>query len=105
MVDATKFFGGEYLKAADISGPTKLTIREANETTLPDGKTKIVVEFDEIEKGLVLNKINTTRIAKWTGSIMTEDWPGKTITLVKDTVEYDGEDVPCIRVLKKEEVA
>ena len=100
-MDSTEYFGGNYLKASDIKEPTALTIKEIKEDEL-SGKKKLVVYFDETEKGLVLNKINTTRIIKQADSKMTEDWPGKRITLVKDSVEYDGEDVPCIRVKKKE---
>lgn len=104
MVDATDYFGGNFLKASDIKEPTTLTITKIKEQELED-KKKLVVYFDEIEKGFVLNKINTSRIIKWNGSKMTEEWPGTKITLLATTVEYDGKDVPCIRVKKKEEEA
>lgn len=103
MVDATGYFGGNYLKAVDIREATQLTITRAQEEEMPDGRKKIVVYFDEVEKGLVLNKINTTRIIKWTGTPETDEWAGTRITVVKSTVEYDGEDVPGIRVKRKPE--
>lgn len=104
MVDATEYFGGNYLKASDLKEPLKLTITKVSEAVLGDRK-KLVVYFDEFEKGLVLNKINTTRIIKWANSKQTDNWPGTSITLYADMVEYDGEDVPCIRIKKKEEEA
>jgi len=102
MVDATDYFGGNYLKASDIKEPTALTITKVKEQQLEDRK-KLIVSFDETDKGLVLNKINTNRIIKWAGSKETDNWAGTKITLLATTVEYDGKDVPCIRVKKKPE--
>ena len=104
MVDANDYFGGSYLKASDITQETALTIKEAKVEQLGD-REKIVVYFDEVEKGLVLNKINTSRIAKQLESSLTEKWPANKITLYATEVEYDGKDVPCIRVKKQEEGA
>ena len=104
MVDANNYFGGSYLKASDIKKETALTIKEAKEEQLSD-REKIVVYFDEVEKGLVLNKINTSRISKQLGSSETDEWPGNKITLYATEVEYDGKDVPCIRVKKPQEEA
>lgn len=101
MVDATNYFGGSYLKASDIEKPTSLTMKEAKVEKLDD-REKIVVYFDEIEKGFVLNKINTSRISKQVGTSETDEWPGNKITLIATEVEYDGKDVPCIRVEKQE---
>ncbi len=102
MVDANDYFGGSYLKASDITEPTPLTIKEAKVEQLGD-REKIVVYFDEVEKGFVLNKINTSRISKQVGSSETQKWPGNKIILFATEVEYDGKDVPCIRVKKQEE--
>ena len=105
MSDATECFGGNFLKAEDIKGETRLTIKSAKVDEMPDGKNKPVVQFDEIEKQLVCNKINTNRIIEWAGSKMTENWAGTIITLYVSSVEWDGKDVPCLRVKKKEEPA
>lgn len=104
MVDATDYFGGNYLKASDIEKPLSLTITSTKVQRLED-RDKLIVHFDEVEKELVLNKINTNRIIEWSGSKDTDNWPGTKITLLATTVEYDGKDVPCIRVKKKEEGA
>lgn len=104
MVDANNYFGGSYLKASDIRATTNLTIKEAKVEKLDD-REKIVVYFDETDKGLVLNKINTSRITKQLGTSETEEWPANKITLIATEVEYDGKDVPCIRVQKQEELA
>jgi len=104
MVDATDYFGGNYLKASDIKEPLSLTITSTKVQRLED-RDKLIVHFDEVEKELVLNKINTNRIIEQNGSKDTDNWPGTKITLLATTVEYDGKDVPCIRVKKKEEGA
>ena len=101
MVDANDYFGGSYLKASDIKKPTTLTIKETRIEQFND-REKLVVYFDEVDKGLVLNKINSTRISSIAGSSETNEWPGAKITLFATEVEYDGKDVPCIRVKKKE---
>ena len=101
MVDANQYFGGNYLKASDIEGELTLTITDVKVEQL-DEKTKLVVHFSETDKQLVLNKINTTRIIKHMGTSETDKWPGNRITLVRSEVEYDGKDVPCIRVKRKE---
>jgi hypothetical protein len=102
MVDANNYFGGSYLKASDVKQETALTIKQAKIEKLDDRK-KIVVYFDEVEKGLVLNKINTSRITKQLGTSETDEWPASKITIFATEVEYDGKDVPCIRVKKKTE--
>lgn len=101
---ATEYFGGEFLKAEDIKQPMKLTIKKVEEREY-DEKKKLVVLFDEIDKVFGLNKINCSRIIKWAGTEETDNWPGTVITLVKSSVEFDGKDVDCIRVQKKEEAA
>ena len=68
-------------------------------------KQNLNQRIKEVEKELVLNKINTNRIIEQNGSKDTDNWPGTKITLLATTVEYDGKDVPCIRVKKKEEGA
>ena len=103
MVDATDYFGGNYLKASDIKEPITVTITTVKVQEL-EGKNKLIVAFDEIEKTFVLNKINTNRIIEWAESKETDQWPGTKITLLAATVEYDGKDVPCIRVKKRPEV-
>lgn len=105
MSNALDCFGGNFLKAEDIKQETRLTIKSATIEEMPDGRSKPVVTFDEIDRKLVCNKINTTRISEWAGSSMTENWSGIVITLYTGSVEYDGKDVPCIRVKKKGEAA
>jgi hypothetical protein len=59
-----------------------------------------VLFFREEEKGLVLNKTNTTIIAKLYGDD-TDDWVGKPVTLYATEVQFQGDMVDAIRVRNK----
>ena len=62
-----------------------------------DGEEKPVLRFNEAKKGLVLNRINSTTIQELYGPETTA-WTGKRITLFPTTTEFQGKNVPCIRV-------
>lgn len=62
--------------------------------------TKGVVFFNEVGRGLVLNKVNSRTIAALYG-IDTDAWIGKRITIYRSETSYQGKTVPCIRVRDK----
>lgn len=101
MPSVNEMFPSRYLKAADFDETgTPLTIKKVTEETIGQGKdadNKWVVHFKEKEKGLVLNKTNTTTISKLYGDD-TDGWIGKMITLYYAEVEFKGEMTPAIRV-------
>ena len=67
-----------------------------------DQSEKYVLFFQELKKGLGLNKTNGKMCSKLFGSEEMDDWIGKKIALyVKDDVEYAGEIVSAIRVRSK----
>lgn len=93
-------FPSKYLKAADLNGnAVKLTIREVRMENV--GRTqdhKPVVYFMGKDKGLVLNRVNSNKIAEIAGSFDTEDWGGTVIAIYPTETEFAGETVECIRV-------
>ena len=94
-----KLMGGAYLKAVDVEDePLHVIIKNVSVETMTDGRERPVVWFVNEDKGLVLNKINASRITKIAGSDDTDDWKEITITLVHDYTQFQGEDVECIRV-------
>jgi hypothetical protein len=95
-------FPSKWLKAADIADDTTLEIAGVDmEDVAGDGEAKPVVYFTGSDKGLVLNKTNSTAIAGLYG-VETEDWVGKAVTLFPTQTEFQGKPVECIRVrLKK----
>jgi len=93
-------FPSKYLKAGDLNGvAVPVTIREVKmEEVGRDKESKPVVYFMNKEKGVVLNRVNTKKIAEIAGSNDTEDWGGTVIALYPSETEFAGETVECIRV-------
>jgi len=99
-MDVSQFLGGSYLKAADIPQPTNVTIREARQEQVGQGQdrqTKLVVYFNELQKGMVANKTNLGVIASLYGA-HTEQWQGRPLQLYVEPVQFQGRLVPGIRV-------
>lgn len=92
-----EYFPSKFLKADDVKVDTTVTISELKEEKVGED-TKPVIYFEEVDKGLVLNKTNSLKIAKILGSDKPIDWPGKKIVLCTALVTYKSEEVPAIRV-------
>ena len=58
---------------------------------------KPVLYFERKEKGLVMNKTNSTVIASSYGDD-TDAWRGKPVVLYPTQTQFQGKLVPCIRV-------
>jgi len=93
-------FPSKYLKA-DVDIPEDadlvLTMTEVKIEEMGDGEQKPVLFFEEIEKGLVLNKTNANAISGHYGS-NTEAWTGKKVALFATEVEFAGKMTLGIRV-------
>jgi len=91
-----------YLTRADVDPAIVVTIREVFEEELdtPKGpEMKWVCYFEKLEKGTVLNWINSQTIAKILGSESFDDWPGGKIVLFDDpSVMFGQQMVGGIRV-------
>jgi len=92
-----EYFPSKFLKADDVKAETAVTISELKEEKVGED-TKPVIYFEEVDKGLVLNKTNSLKIAKVLGSDKPIDWPGKKVVLCTALVTYKSEEVPAIRV-------
>lgn len=98
---------GATLKASDLQGRAVRVVIESYEIVEFDddkkGKTKkVVLRFQNKEKGLVVNKTNAAVIALNVKSEEVDDWVGRMITLYPTKVDFGGQMVDAIRV--KEEV-
>jgi len=93
----------KYLKHQDLDGPKLLTVRGIKLENVafkgePEEK-KGVMYFEELDKGLVLNKTNLKLAEKVFDSDDTDDWIGRQIVLyVRDDIEYAGEIVSGLRL-------
>ncbi len=91
-------FPSAYLSVADLQGRAVVVeISNAKEKRIGD-ENKVVLEFHNQTKGLVLNKTNWNMIEQLLGSEDTDDWTGQKIILQPDKTQYGGKVVDCIRV-------
>src|SRR6476469_1850681 len=93
-------FPSNYLKASDLGDaqPVVTIERVELEAVGRDKEMKPVLYFRGKEKGIVLNKTNSNKIASLVGSRDTDYWRGQQIRLYATETEFGGETVECIRV-------
>ncbi len=91
-------FPGQYLKAQDL-GNNRVTVT-IDRVEMEDigGDHKAVLYFQGKDKGLVLNKTNSSAITEYAGTDETDDWRGVRVVLYKTRTEYQGKRVDCIRI-------
>ena len=96
-------FPSTWLKSADVETDLHLTIKGVVLEKVGQGEDeefKPVVYFTETNKGLVLNKVNSSVIRDLYGQ-ETDDWQGKRITLFQTQVDFRGKPTMAIRVRLK----
>lgn len=99
-MNISQAFASAYLKSSEISGDTVLTITRVTIEPLGQGKDKEekpIIYFQEIQKGVVLNKTNSGVISDMYGP-ETDGWIGKRICIYPAQVEFQGKQVMAIRV-------
>lgn len=91
-------FPSKYLKCTDLNNQeVELIIRGVTLEQLPDGTTKPICYFQESQRGLLLNRVNSKTLAD-AYSPETDRWIGRPVVLVPSRCEYKGESVDCIRM-------
>lgn len=95
-------FPSTFLKSNDLKGKPVRVSMHSVELEEVGGEHKPVLYFANIDgsrkdRGLVLNKTNSSIIAELHGAD-TEEWSGKVITLYPARVEFQGRIVDAIRV-------
>jgi hypothetical protein len=95
-------FPSRYLSHDDLDGDVTVTIRSValQDMQRPGTSERVekpVIEFDELDKGLVCNKTNWLAIARQHGD-ESDDWTGKDIVLGVERVRFGNDHVEAIRV-------
>jgi hypothetical protein len=90
-------FPSQYLKAADLQGKKVTATMSHVDMEEIGGDMKPVLYFIGKDKGLVLNKTNSNTIATMYGW-ETDDWSGKSVTMVEAQVDFQGRSVSAIRI-------
>lgn len=89
-------FPSNYLKASDVQGDTHVTMQNVILERIGDDM-KPVLYLQGWDKGIVLNKTNSTNIASLYGA-ETEGWAGKSMTMSVTMVDFQGRSTPAIRL-------
>ena len=101
-----RFVGiAKYLKKEDVPSPVNtsiLWIKEEEVTTPGKGtERRLVLYFDGLKKGLVLNTANAEALLEITGTDDTEKWADTPVQLYVDPdVTYGGKKIGGIRIRK-----
>ena len=93
------------LAAADLPAGVQVpVVIEAVRAVAFDDGNKSELRFRGKRKVLLCNKTNAMRIADQHGDDF-DSWPGKAIFLQRDTTEFKGQLVDCVRVVRGNAVA
>jgi hypothetical protein len=93
----SQVFQSKHLSAADVEdGDLEVVIASVGIEQFDDGN-KLLVKFQNMDKGLVANKTNSNRIALLYGDD-TDEWVGREIVLYQDMVDMQGKTTKAIRV-------
>ena len=100
MANINEAFPSNYIKASDLNGqqPTVTIDRVEFEPVGQQREMKPILYFVGKEKGMVLNKTNSKKIAEIAGSPDTDDWRGVHVKLFSTEVDFQGETVEAIRI-------
>ena len=101
-MDFNQMYPSRFLKASEVSNQTVTISGVTIEEVGFEKDKKPVAWFEEIEKGLVLNKTNGATIANEFGT-NTDAWIGKRIKLGTEMVLFQGKNAPAIRVKKADQ--
>ena len=97
-------FPSKYLKASDAEGNPTYTIRAVSVESMKNrddqDESKPVIFFNEVEKGMVLNRTNAKTIANMYGDD-TDNWIGERVTLTSVDVDAFGQTQKALRVSTK----
>jgi hypothetical protein len=93
----------EYLRKEDFPEPETLTIAEVREEEVQapgkEPKLKVILYFEERQKGLVLNLANGAVLELITKSDLPDKWVGTRVRVYHDPdVEFGGKKVGGIRI-------
>lgn len=89
-----------YIKALDMKDNETMELKIKSVDVKDFKGSKKIVVTAENGKSVVINKTNSTRIAEMFGT-ETDNWVGKTFKIMKSWTTFSGQEVPCIRVVRK----
>jgi hypothetical protein len=96
--DARDFLGG-YLRKEDVLEETEVRIVNVyQEDIAGEQRAKLVAQFAEFQKPMVLNSTNIKRLCKIFRTTNTAQWRGPVLLYVDHNIEFGGKTVGGLRV-------
>lgn len=100
-MNVNDMFPSKYLKGLDLQGQITVTIAGVKvEKMYKPGEGQsdaYVLICEKATKGVILTKTLAHQIAVICGSMVTDDWKGKRVTLYPEPMTVAGRDVVAIR--------
>jgi hypothetical protein len=99
MPKISEAFPSKYLKASDLAGKEPVvTIADVLfEEVGKEREKKLVVYFQKRQKGMILNKGNSEKLAHKFGDD-TADWHGQDVQLYTEMVNFNGQRMEGLRL-------
>ena len=99
MPDLNELYPSKWIKASDLKGRQVTVTIDRVEVESLGNEMKPVVYFKGRDKGLVCNKTNGLMLAEICGSSNTDDWPGHSVTLFSQKVQFEGRLTDAVRCM------
>ena len=90
-------YPSNYLRASDLKGRNIPVVIDHIEQEKVGNDSKMVLYFQNKQKGMILNKTNAKNIAALY-SPETDAWAGRQLVIFEAMVDFKGQTVPALRV-------
>ena len=90
-------YPSNYLRASDLKGRNIPVVIDRIEQEKVGNDSKMVLYFQNKQKGMILNKTNANNIAALY-SPETDAWAGRQLVIFEAMVDFKGQTVPALRV-------
>lgn len=103
MPDISQMAESKFLKRADVGAGKLLTIESCTQTNVAKQgeapEMKWCLNFNEVDKPMVLNRVNSELVAMITGERNSDNWGGFKVVAYDDpSISYGGKLVGGIRI-------
>ena len=92
-------YPSQWLAAADVEDCLTVTVKGLTFAEVGrDKEQKPVLWFEEVEKGLILNKTNWNNMVLITKEADSDDWVGHQVQLYSTKVQFGSDEVDAVRI-------
>ena len=93
-------YPSQWLAAADVEDCLTVTVKGLTFAEVGrDKEQKPVLWFEEVEKGLILNKTNWNNMVLITKEADSDDWVGHQVQLYSTKVQFGSDEVDAVKII------